>query len=184
MIPWGLHQETMLKIHQGHQGILKCRLRAESAVWWPGVSNEVGDFVKQCHTCSQRCTLPVEPMIASELPDYLWQKVGAELFELEGVKYLLLVDYFSHFIEVVTLTSTTSTTIISVLKIIFSRYGIPERLINDYGPQFGSREMKAFSVSYGFVHATSSPHYPQGNGQAERVVQTAKRLLNSGDDLP
>ena len=95
VIPRGLRQETMLKIHQGHQGILKCRLRAESAVWWPGVSNEVGDFVKQCHTCSQRCTPPVEPMIASELPDYPWQKVGADLFELEGVKYLLLVDYFS-----------------------------------------------------------------------------------------
>ena len=151
-------------------------------MWWPSVSNEVGDFVKQCHTCSQRCTPPVEPMIVSELPDYPWQKVGADLFELESVKYLLLVDYFSRFIEVVKLTSTTSTTIISVLKIIFSRYGIPERLISDNGPQFVSREMKAFSVSYGFVHVTSSPHYPQGNGQAERAVQTAKRLLNSGDD--
>ena len=118
-------------------------------------------------------------MIASELPDYPWQKVGANLFELEGVKYLLLVDYFSHFIEVVKLTSTTSTTIISVLKIIFSRYG---RLISDNGLQFVSREMKAFSVSYGFVHVTSSQHYPRGNGQAERAVQTAKRLLNSGDD--
>ena len=111
-------------------------------------------------THTLRCTPPVEPMTASELPDYPWQKVGADLFELEGIKYLLLVDYFSRFIEVVKLTSTTSTTIISVLKIIFSRYGIPERLISDNGPQFVSREMKAFSVSYGSVHVMSSPHYP------------------------
>ncbi|KAL5467055.1 hypothetical protein EMCRGX_G031222 [Ephydatia muelleri] len=39
VIPQGLRQETMLKIHQGHQGILKCRLCVESAVWWPGVSD-------------------------------------------------------------------------------------------------------------------------------------------------
>ena len=39
VIPQGLRQETMLKIHQGHQGILKCRLWVESAVWWPGVSD-------------------------------------------------------------------------------------------------------------------------------------------------
>ena len=182
VIPQGLRQETMQKIHQGHQGILKCRLRVESAVWWPGVSNEVEDFVKQCYTCSKRSTPPVEPMIASELPDYPWQKVGADLFELKGIKYLLLVDYFSRYIEVVKLSATTSGTIISVLKAIFSRYGIPERLISDNGPQFASREMKIFSVSYGFEHVTSSPHYPQGNGQAERAVQTAKRLLSAGDD--
>eukprot|EP00731_Ephydatia_muelleri_P000238 Em0001g238a len=120
VIPQGLRQETMLKIHQGHQGILKCRLCVESAVWWPGVSNEVENFVKQCHTCSQRSTPPVEPMIASKLPDYPWQKVGADLFELEGIKYLLLVDYFSRYIEIVKLTSTTSGTIISVLKTVFS----------------------------------------------------------------
>ena len=57
VIPHGLQQETMLKIHEGHQGILKCRLRVESAVWWPGVSNDVENFVKQCHTCSQRSNL-------------------------------------------------------------------------------------------------------------------------------
>ncbi|KAL5516535.1 hypothetical protein EMCRGX_G001895 [Ephydatia muelleri] len=101
VIPQGLRQKTMLKINQGHQGILKCRLCVESAVWWLGVSNEVENFVKQCHTCSQRSTPPVEPMIASKLPDYPWLEVGADLFELEGIKYLLVVDYFSRYIEIV-----------------------------------------------------------------------------------
>ena len=80
-------------------------------MWWLGVSNEVEDFVKQCYTCSKRSTPPVEPMIASELPDYPWQKVGADLFELKGIKYLLLVDYFSRYIEVVKLSATTSGTL-------------------------------------------------------------------------
>ena len=65
---------------------------------------------------SEIYTPPVEPMIASKLPDYPWLEVGADLFELEGIKYLLLVDYFSRYIEIVKLTFTTSGTIISLLK--------------------------------------------------------------------
>eukprot|EP00731_Ephydatia_muelleri_P014179 Em0007g1489a len=126
-----------------------------------------------------RSTPPVEPMIASKLPDYLWQKVGADVFELEGIK---LVDYFSNYIEIIKLTSTTSGTIIFVLKTVFSRYGIPEQLISDNGPQFASREMNMFSTSYGFEHVMSIPHYPQENGQAERAVQTTKRLLSTRAD--
>ena len=42
--------------------------------------------------------------------------------------------------------------------------------------------MKAFASSYGFEHKTSSPHYPQSNGQAERTVKTVEALLESAND--
>ena len=41
----------------------------------------------------------------------------------------------------------------------------------------------SFTSSYGFQHLTSSPKFPQSNGQAERSVQMIKNLLKKSDDL-
>ena len=48
-----------------------------------------------------------------------WQKVGADLFELKETKYLLVVDYFSHYVEIAKLTSTCSGVVIGHLKTIY-----------------------------------------------------------------
>ena len=87
-------------------------------------------------------------MILSELPDYPWQNVGSDLFELKGVHYLLVVDYFSQFVKISKMSSTTSVSIISALKSTFSRYEIPLTFISNNGPQYAAKEFKDFSETY------------------------------------
>jgi len=41
IVPLALQKETIDKIHEGHQGIDQCRMRAKSAVWWPGMSKQL-----------------------------------------------------------------------------------------------------------------------------------------------
>ena len=96
--------------------------------------------------------------------------------------YILVVDYFSRYVEILKLSTTTSASIIVALKTIFSRHGIPETLVTDHGPQYSSEEFCCFSVSYDFTHATSSPYYPRGNGESERAVKTVKNFLKDSND--
>ena len=63
-------QKTMLgKIHEGHQGITKCRERAKQSVWWPGLSKQIEDLVDKCDKCSKDRQNRVEPMIPSDVPE-------------------------------------------------------------------------------------------------------------------
>eukprot|EP00731_Ephydatia_muelleri_P016088 Em0009g512a len=105
-------------------------------------------------------------MIPTALPKYPWQKIASDIFMLHGHTYLIIVDYFSRFPEVIQLPRTTSQTLIESFKLVFAHNGIPEELVTDNGPQYTSKEMKAFAASYGFQHTTSSPYYPRGTRKA------------------
>lgn len=72
---------------------------------------------------------------------------------------------------------------VNCLKELLSKYGLIDEMITDNGPEFSSADFKDFSFEFGFKHVTSSPNYAQSNGQAERTVQTVKRLIINSKDL-
>ena len=114
-------------------------------------------------------------------PKYTWKKIGTNIFFLKGTHFLVAVDYFSRYIEVVQLENT-SRNITEGLKSMFSRHGIPETVVSDNGPQYSSCEFSTFAMAYILFHTTSSPYYSQNNGQAECAVQIAKQLLTKSED--
>ena len=70
----------------------------------------------------------------------------------------------------------------SITSAQYLRYGIPEILVYDNGPQYSSDLFKQFAKAYGFTHITSSPLYPQTNGEAERAVKIVKKMLKMTTD--
>ena len=183
IIPSTMQLEILERIHEGHQGIVKCRRRVKESVWWPGVSKQISDIVTNCRKCIEHRVPAREPMIPSAVPEGPWKTLDTDLFYLKGRTYLLVVDYFSRYVEVSPLlTSQKSSEAIRALKSIFARHGIPEILRSDNGSQFASSQFDQFSKEFGFTHITSSPKLPQANGEAERAVQTVKNALKKEED--
>jgi len=91
------------------------------------------------------------------------------------------VDYFSRYFDIAHLQNLPGETTRACLKNMFARWGCPNVLLTDNGPQFSGSAFKDFARDYDFQHITSSPYYAQSNGDAQRAVQTAKRILKQSD---
>ena len=108
-----------------------------------------------------------EPKIPSTFLELPWQKIGMDIFKWQKLAYLIIVNYYSRFIEIAQLDRTTADAVIQRCKSIFSRHCILEEVVMDNGSQFDSNAFRRFSKEYQFHHITSSPYYPRSNGEAE-----------------
>jgi transposase InsO family protein len=93
------------------------------------------------------------------------------MFVLGKDKYLLLVDYYSKYFELIRVTDSTSNTVVNVLQQHLARYGLPEILYTDSGPEFASKGFFNFVRKYQFQHVTSSPTFPQSNGLSRELYR-------------
>lgn len=183
VVPKSLQSQMLDKIHESHLGIVKCTSRAREVLFWIKMARDIEDRVRSCVICTNNQNVNAkEPMLIPDLPDRPWSKLAADLFEFRDNQYLLVVDYFSKWPEVLKLDNQSSKTTIDCMKSLMSRYGYPDTVITDNGPQFSSVEFQTFAKDYEFTHVTSSPRFPQSNGQAERTVQTIKNLIKKSDD--
>lgn len=178
VVPVLMRPEMITRVHEGHLGIEKSRRRARTVMYWPNMNAEIERAVNNCAVCLKyRYKQQKEPLKPHHVPNTPWMKVGADLFHLQGKDYLVIVDYMSNYPEVDLLSGTKSLEVIKHIKSMFARHGIPEVMVTDNGPQFSCAEFKNFAAVYEFHHETSSPLYPQSNGQAEKAVQIVKRLV-------
>ena len=122
---------------------------------------------------------PLEPMSRVLPPTAPWQDCSADLLGPlpSGESILVVVDYFSRFLEVAILKSTTSAKIIEAISPMFARFGVPFSLRTDNGPQFVSEEFETFLRSHGVEHRRTTPLWPQANGEVERQNRSLLKCL-------
>ena len=178
VIPASMRRDMKERVHAGHSGINSCLRRAREFIYWPGISAEIRQYVESCNTCSSYSSNQAkEPLFMHETPSRPCEKVGTDIFTISGRNYLITVDYFSQFFEVDYLSELNSESVINKLKHHFCRYGIPDVVISDNGPQYSSHCFQIFANKYGFSHETISPGNSQANGAAEAAVKIAKNLM-------
>ena len=185
VVPKSLRSRVLQILHHAHQGVEGMRARARNTVYWPGLNSAIRQKRADCIICNKIAPSQAkEPLQMMPQPQFPFQFLCIDAFEMRGQNYLAAVDKFSGWILVYHCRGNiTSNHVISKLRLIFEAYGVSEKLFTDGGLPFQSQQMKEFLAKWKVEHVTSSAFYPQGNGRAELAVKTARRIIQDNTGL-
>ncbi|XP_054267026.1 uncharacterized protein K02A2.6-like [Macrosteles quadrilineatus] len=164
--------------------MVKTKALARSFCYWKGLDKDVEDNISKCRQCREKQNLPKKeinhPWEPASEP---WERVHIDFAgPTNGNYFLLVVDAFSKWVEVIPTKSITSSWTIRELRKIFTTFGLPSVIVSDNGRQFTSSEFSNFLKKCGTLHKKTAPYHPSSNGQVERFVQTIKKLINCMSD--
>ncbi|XP_064475326.1 uncharacterized protein K02A2.6-like [Ornithodoros turicata] len=98
-----------------------------------------------------------------------------------------VVDEYSRFRVVSTLSSLNAKTVTARLSDIFAVHGMPYDLKTDNGPPFFGKEFAEFLRLNGIRHHRTTPLWPHANGEVERFIRNVKKTVKAacvgGNDL-
>ena len=183
VVPQKLRVKLLEELHRDHSGMSRMKSVARSYIWWPGLDEEIERLVRGCQSCQAvKNAPPAAALHPWSWPTQPWRRVHLDFAgPVEGSMLLLAVDAHSKWPEIQLMSSTTAVKTIEVLRTMFARYGLPEQIVTDNGPQFVATEFKTFMKENGVRHIRSAPYHPASNGQVERLVQTYKQALKAVD---
>ncbi|XP_062554188.1 uncharacterized protein K02A2.6 isoform X1 [Armigeres subalbatus] len=179
ILPDRLRTKALDIAHRGHPGIVTMRRILRVKVWWPSMDRDVTNRVQECAGCATvRNEYSPVSMMRKEMPERAWQEIAVNFFTAkECATFLVVVDYFSRFLQVIEMKSTNASKTIEALEEIFSQQTYPETIRSDNGPPFSSEEFSRYCSQHNIKLIRTIPYWPQMNGLVERQNQGILRTL-------
>lgn len=172
----------------GHFGIEATIQRIKGrGISWPRMEEDVRAFVLRCPTCqklSERhypissthySTSSYSPMTRLNV-----DAIGPFPTDTFGNAYIVVViDTFTRFIELYKSPDATALSAARALVQHCGRYGVPEQLLTDNGPQFYNLMVESLSRFMGIQHLFTVPYSHEENGLVERANKEVSRHLRA-----
>ena len=168
--------ELILKAHQvGHERVEKTYERLKKKFYWRNMIVDIKRVLENCHVCkinrSQKYPEATERFSSKVEGPFVHMGldiIGPLPVTKKGSQYIIvLVDYFTKWVEAEPLRTITSVDVTNFLSNVFARHGAPEVITTDNGVQFSSDYTKLFLDLYDVYVRFTSTYHPESNGLTE-----------------
>ena len=132
VIPKKLQQRILRMLHQGHPGITRMKMLARQSVYWHGIDRDIESMVKTCDACQKAAKMPIKNTLSPwPEPSQAWERIHIDFAgPMENSMFLVVVDAYSKWPEIIQMSEATSTTTIREMNRMFVRYGFPKTLVS------------------------------------------------------
>ena len=143
-------------------------------------------YAKRCHACQ------IHGDFIHQAPRHLHSTSSLWPFEMWGMDIigpispptskrhaskLAITDYFSKWTKVIPLKEVKTSNMIKFIKHhVLYRFGVPQRIVHDNGPQFVNQVFQRFCNKFRIQSVSSTVYYPATNSLAEAFNKTIEKL--------
>ena len=190
-----LRREILSNFHDhetaGHPGELGTFNAVRQHYWWPGLRTFVKNYVQGCGSCQQfkidrspakPAYLPTEGFNTLRPFAYCSMDLITDLPPVDGFDSILVVVDQGLSKGVILLpcnkTLTSEGTALLLLDNLYKRFGLPDKIISDRGPQFASKAFLELLKLLKIKLALSTAYHPQTDGTTERVNQEIEAYIS------
>jgi Integrase zinc binding domain/Integrase core domain len=174
----------------GHPGELETYNSVKQHYWWPGLRIFVKNYIKGCGICQQfkidqnpshPSFLPVEGAILTRPFAHCSMDLITDLPPAEGSDSILVVVDQGLSKGVILCPTTKMVTMDGIGNLLhenlYKRFGLPDKMISDWGPQFAAKAFRAMLSRLGVNLVLSTAYHPQTDGTTEWVNQEIEAYL-------
>jgi hypothetical protein len=179
-----LRHEILQQLHDetGHKGREGTYHRIAARYWWPGLYEEVANYVKTCFACQSRDPNRQEEALHPTWTSTWWERVHVDTIHMpseNGYRYFLIARcHTSLWCEGIPIRKANPRTVVRFIREhLINRYGCPAEIVMDGGPEMLGEVTQELS-RHGVKRVRISAYHPMANGGVERLVRIFKESLS------
>lgn len=117
VIPENLQNRLLSELHESHWGMVKMKSLSRSLFWWPSLDEDIESEANQCDICKHQRSMPATaPEHSWKWASGPWERIHIDFAEVKKQMFLVVMDTYARWPEIIHMQTTTANKTIEVLK--------------------------------------------------------------------